>query len=130
MKKGTEEELTKARQLSAEARLILQAGFHAVAAREAYLAIFHAALAYLLEARNERAKTHSGVHSRFAAAAKEDPALGPAMGRFLARSYEHKQDRDYGIAEPIPEAEAQDMLENAEAFIARIEQALAPPAGE
>lgn len=130
MKKATAEELTKARQLLAEARLILQAGFRGVAAREAYLAIFHAAMAYLLEARDERAKTHSGVHSRFAAAAKEDPALGPAMGRFLARSYEHKQDHDYGMAEPITEAEAHNMLERAEAFIARIEQRLAPPAGE
>lgn len=129
MKQGTAEELTKARQLLAEARLILQAGFRAVAAREAYLAIFHAALAYLLEARDERAKTHSGVHSRFAAAAREEPALGPAMGRFLARSYEHKQDHDYGITEPISETEAQDMLDGAEAFIARIEQRLAPPAG-
>jgi hypothetical protein len=76
------------------------------------------------------AKTHSGVHSRFAAAAKDAPVLGPNMGRFLARSYEHKQDHDYGHAEPLTMIEAQAMLDHAEAFLARIERALEPSTDE
>ena len=95
---------------------------------KAYLALFHAAMAYLFQKRSERAKTHSGVHSRFSAAAKEDPALGSDMGRFLAQSYEYKQDHDYGQAVALTRIEAQAMLERAEAFFARIERALEPPA--
>jgi uncharacterized protein (UPF0332 family) len=47
-----------------------------IAAREAYLAVFHAAEAYIFEQTGKAAKTHRGVRSEFARLAKAEPRIG------------------------------------------------------
>jgi uncharacterized protein (UPF0332 family) len=50
-----------------------------VAAREAYLAGYHAAMAYVLEKTGKAAKTHSGLRSEFARLAGTEPRVDPPL---------------------------------------------------
>jgi uncharacterized protein (UPF0332 family) len=68
-----------------------------LAAREAYLALYHAAMAYVLEKTGRVAKTHSGLRSEFARVARLDPGIDPKFVGFLARSYTLKSAADYGV---------------------------------
>jgi uncharacterized protein (UPF0332 family) len=124
LKEPTADELQKAAQLMDYAQRALAADLHEIAAREAYLAAFHAALAYLFERRNAHPKTHSGVHSLFAETAAQDPDLGPQAGSFLPKSYDWKQKHDYSLSGSISEADAEAVVDGAGDFIARIERAL------
>jgi uncharacterized protein (UPF0332 family) len=71
-----------------------------VAAREAYLAGYHAAMAYVLEKTGKAAKTHSGLRSEFARLARTEPRIDPRLVGFLARAYTLKSAADYG-ADPL-----------------------------
>lgn len=68
-----------------------------VAAREAYLAGYHAAMAYVLEQTGKAAKTHSGLRSEFARLARSEPRIDPRLVGFLARAYTLKSAADYGV---------------------------------
>jgi hypothetical protein len=57
----TAEYLDKAHRCLAGAKTIAAAGLPDVAAREAYLAVYHAAEAYIFERTDKAAKTHRGV---------------------------------------------------------------------
>jgi uncharacterized protein (UPF0332 family) len=65
MKAEAADYLTKARATLADARRIAAVLLPHVAAREAYLAVFHAAQAYIFERTGKVAKTHRGVRSEF-----------------------------------------------------------------
>ncbi len=129
MKEPTADELQKASQMLDYGQRALAADLHEIAAREAYLAAFHAAVAYLFERRNVHPKTHAGVHSLFAETAAKDPDLGPEMGRFLSRSYDWKQQHDYRLSGSISVAEAAVVTAAAD-FVNRIESALTRPRGD
>lgn len=124
MKEPTADELEKAAQMLDYADRALAADLHEIAAREAYLAAFHAAVAYLFERLNVHPKTHSGVHSLFAKAAGTDPDLGPELSRFLSRSYDWKQQHDYQLSSSIDVTAAAAVVAAAADFVARIEKAL------
>jgi uncharacterized protein (UPF0332 family) len=66
------EHLDKARQFVNRARIILSAGVAEDAARDAYLAAFHAAQALISERTSRRVKTHKGVHVQFARLTKDE----------------------------------------------------------
>jgi uncharacterized protein (UPF0332 family) len=65
--------LGKARQCLASARAILAIKESNDAGRDAYLAVFYAAQAFLFASTGKIAKTHRGLHSEFARLAKDDP---------------------------------------------------------
>jgi len=65
--------LEKARKCLAHARATLGIGLSNDAGRNAYLAAFHAAQAFIFEQTGKIAKTHSGVRSEFARLAEEAP---------------------------------------------------------
>ena len=67
-----------------------------VAAREAYLAAYHAAEAWLFERTGRIAKTHRGLRSQFARLAREAQGIDAVMVEFLGRGYELKSLADYG----------------------------------
>ncbi len=68
-----------------------------VAAREAYLAGYHAAMADVLERTGKAAKTHSGLRSEFARLARTESRIDPKFVGFLARAYTLKSAADYGV---------------------------------
>jgi uncharacterized protein (UPF0332 family) len=123
--------LTKAHQCLANAWTILAAGVAEVAAREAHMAGFHAAQAYLAAKRDRVPKTHAGLHGVFGQLAAADPALGRDAARFLPRAYELKDIADYSTTRSVSQATAETTIDAAVDFLAKIEAALeASPADE
>jgi uncharacterized protein (UPF0332 family) len=90
-----------------------------VAAKEAYLAGFHAAEAFLFERTGKTAKTHRGLRSRFAQLAQDEPRIDPAFPTFLGRTYTLKVIADYGVEpeDTVSIAEAQEAIDTARRFI-------------
>jgi uncharacterized protein (UPF0332 family) len=95
------------------------------AARFAYMAAFHAAMAALVVFNGDSPKTHSGVRSEFSLLARDNTAFGKGMGRFLARSYEYKDAADYRFEAPIPREEAEDVIAAAADFVSQVKAAVA-----
>ena len=129
MKAETADYLTKARTSLADARQITTLPLPHIAAREAYLAVFHAAEAYIFEQTGKVAKTHRGVRSEFARLAKADPRIGRDLVTFLAAAYQFKMRADYGIGSagvPVSRAEAAAAIAAAERFIETVVELLQP----
>lgn len=117
--------LAKAREQLDDARRIFGIDLYDHAAREAYLAAFHAAQAYVFFKNGKLAKTHSGLRSVFAQLSKENPAIERRFVRFLARGFEMKTAADYFNPDPviqITSQEAEEAITIAADFIALIEK--------
>lgn len=114
--------LEKARHCLSRARIILASGVPEVAAREAYLAAFHAAQALIAERTGKDARTHRGVHVQFARLTRNEPAIDDELRRFLPQSYDMKAISDYGVGpdDGVPTAQATVAIEQAERFVTRI----------
>lgn len=136
MKAEAADYLAKARATLADAQQIASLPLPHVAARETYLAVFHAAEAYIFEQTGKVAKTHRGVRSEFARLAKAEPLIGRDLVTFLGTAYQFKMRADYAIgsmAAPISPAEATAAIAATTRFIDTVTQllspGLAPPAG-
>jgi uncharacterized protein (UPF0332 family) len=91
-----------------------------VAAREAYLAAFHAAETYIFERTGRAAQTHRGVRSQFSRLARQEPRIAREFPDFLRVGYELKATADYGIgsaAQAISEAEVRSAINTAARFV-------------
>ena len=119
--------LEKARHCLSRARIILASDVPEVAAREAYLAAFHAAQALIAERTGKDARTHRGVHVQFARLTRNEPTLDDELRRFLPQSYDMKAIADYGVGpnDGVPMAQAAVAIEIAERLVARIAMLLA-----
>ncbi len=127
MKAETADYLAKARATLADTRQIATLPLPHVAAREAYLAVFHAAEACIFEQTGKAAKTHRGVRSEFARLAKAEPRIGRDLVTFLGTAYQFKARADYAIgstAAPITAAEADAAMAMATRFIDVITQVI------
>lgn len=123
--------LAKARKLLATSEQLLSHGFPNDAARDAYLAAYHAAQAYIVDHAGRTAKTHSGAHTQFAQLALHEPRMTDDLRSFLPRAFRLKAIVDYEFGEdaeiPLPRAEA--AVSDARLFIALIEDLLGTPTG-
>jgi uncharacterized protein (UPF0332 family) len=129
MKAETADYLAKAAATLQDAEKIATVPLPHIAAREAYLAVFHAAEAYIFEQTDNVAKTHRGVRSEFARLAKAEPHIGRELTAFLGAAYQFKTRADYAIgatAAPITPAEANVAIIMARRFIDAITQLLSP----
>ena len=120
MKAETADYLAKARTTLADAEKIAALPLPHIAAREAYLAVFHAAEAYIFEQTGKVAKTHRGVRSEFTRLAKAEPRIGRDVVTFLGTAYQFKARADYAvgsIAAPITPTEATAAIATAARFI-------------
>ena len=99
------------------------------AAREAYLAAYHAAEAYVLHCTGKIAKTHSGLRSEFNRLARAEPRIGRDLVKFLSTAYELKSIADYNTdpATRITADEAQDAIHSATRFVTVIEELIGTP---
>ena len=136
MKPETADYLTKARTALADAHKIATLPLPHIAAREAYVAVFHAAEAYIFEQTNKVAKSHRGVQIEFARLIRAEPRIGRDLVIFLTTAYQFKQRSDYAIgraAMPITSGEAATALADAARFIETIKKVLptglTPPCG-
>lgn len=129
MKAETADYLAKARATLADAEQIATLPLPHIVAREAYLAVFHAAEAYVFEQTGKVAKTHRGLRSEFARPAKAEPRIGRDLVTFLATAYQFKARADYAVgsaAAPITMDEAAMATATAFRFIESIAQVLPP----
>jgi uncharacterized protein (UPF0332 family) len=129
MKAETADYLAKARATLAGAQKIAALPLPHVTAREAYLAVFHAAEAYIFEHTGKVAKTHRGVRSEFARLARAEPRIGHDLVTFLGTAYQFKARADYAVgstATPITPAEANAAIATTARFIDTITQVLPP----
>ena len=111
--------LEKARQCLSNARATLNIGLSNDAGRNAYLAAFHAAQAFIFNSTGKVAKTHSGVRSEFSRLAKEEPRLDKSFSNFLANAYTLKEVADYemGPGSDIPPERSAAAIETATRFV-------------
>ena len=120
--------LDKARHCLNGAKTVASAGLPDIAAREAYLAAFHAAEAYIFEHTDKAAKTHRGVRSQFSRLAQREPGIAREFLTFLAEGYEFKTIADYGIGPAIDTISTEDAasaIETAGLLIETIAELLA-----
>jgi uncharacterized protein (UPF0332 family) len=111
--------LQKARKCLSNARAILAIGLGEEAGRDAYLAGFHAAQAFLFESTGKVAKTHNGVHSQFVNHARSNSNIPPDMLTFLSYAYHFKAVADYetGPEASVPVEKAAAVIEAGERFL-------------
>ena len=129
MKAETADYLVKARATLADAQKIAALPLPHVAAREAYLAAFHAAEAYIFEQSGKAAKTRRGVRSEVPRPVRTEPRIGRDLVTFLGAAYQFKTRADYAIASmatPITDAEATIAIATTARFIDTITQVLSP----
>ena len=129
MKAETADYLAKARATVADAQQIATLPLPHIAAREANLAAFHAAEAYIFEHTDKAARTHRGVQAEFARLARFEPRIGRELVAFLGAAYQFKARADYAIgatASPITAVEADTAISFAMQFIDAI-AAILPP---
>lgn len=121
------EHLDKARQCLIRARTILGVGIAEDAGRNAYLAAFHAAQAWIAERTGRDAKTHRGVHAQFARLTRNEPRLGIELRQFLAQAYDIKSIADYGVGSDsdVPLDRAAEATDTAERFVSVVADLLA-----
>ncbi len=110
MKAETAAYLTKARSSLADATKIAGLPLPHIAARECYVAVFHAAQAYIFEHTGKVAKTHRGVRSEFARLAKSQSRISSDMTAFLGNAYQFKAVADYMVGEAATPISAEDAL--------------------
>jgi uncharacterized protein (UPF0332 family) len=119
--------LGKAQKLLKEAEVMLNVGLHDAAGRTAYLAAFHAALAFISEKTGRTVKTHKGVHTEFQRLTKDNPNLPPELRNFLSHAYNLKAIADYETspAAGVSAQHATEALAEANRFIAHLASLLA-----
>jgi uncharacterized protein (UPF0332 family) len=118
--------LDKARQCLSNARAALGIGLSNDAGRNAYLAAFHTAQAFIFARSGKIAKTHSGVRSEYARLARDEPRLHENFSAFLARAYVLKEIADYdtGPDANLPEERSAEAIATATRFVDRISELL------
>ena len=118
--------LEKAQQCLSNARAELAISLSNDAGRNAYLAAFHAAQAFIFERTGNVAKTHRGVHSEFARLAKDEPNIDKSFPVFLTQAYNLKAVADYetGPGSFVPPERAANAIETAGLFIECITRVL------
>jgi uncharacterized protein (UPF0332 family) len=79
--------LEKALELLTRADIMLHVGLNEFAGRNAYLAAFHAAQAYISENAAKVLKTHNGEKAEFPRLTKDDPRIDAELRLFLSRSH-------------------------------------------
>jgi uncharacterized protein (UPF0332 family) len=109
--------LEKARRLVASGRYSLAGEFGDAAGREAYLAGYHTALAYILTRTGKEPKTHSGARSEFARLAREEPNIDQSYVAFLGQAYELKTVADYNEVVHVSASDVEQALDQATKFI-------------
>jgi uncharacterized protein (UPF0332 family) len=104
MKAETADFLAKTPATLVDARRIAAVSLSHIAAREAYLAVFHAAESYIFEQTGKLARTHRGVRSEYTRLSRSEPRIGWHLVTFLGTPCQFKTRANYAVgstASPI-----------------------------
>ncbi|MEJ0016492.1 MAG: HEPN domain-containing protein [Acetobacteraceae bacterium] len=121
--------LAKARDNIGFARYALAGEYFEEAGRSAYMAAYHAALAFIVGCGGKAPKTHSGVRSEFARLARGEMRIGRAQVALLGWSYELKNAADYGQEHAVSLAVAERAIDEASQLIETIATIVRPTGG-
>jgi uncharacterized protein (UPF0332 family) len=116
--------LAQAARSLAMARHDLAGDFFDGAGRNAYMAMFRSALAYVFERTGRAPKTHSGLRATFNQIARNDGSISPDLAPLLGQGYRYKEQADYAFISAIAKVDAEFMIAKADQFLAEIEAAL------
>ncbi len=119
MRPETADYLAKSRECLDAAKQINALPLPPVAAKEAYLAAYHAARAFVFESTGKVVKSHGGMRTMFAQITKDDPRIDRVLASLLGRAYKFKEIADYGVGSQalVTAKEAQDVIDIAERFV-------------
>lgn len=95
------EALARAHQHLSDAEAIRGLHIGHIAAREAYLAAFHAAAAFIHQRTGRPVKIHTGLRTVSARLAKDEPRLDPAFTQFLANACDLKALAEHADRPPL-----------------------------
>ena len=95
-------------------------GYYADAASRAYYAVLHAAKATLAYSGFGAPDTHDGVSNRFGLHIARTGLIERHFAAEIGRLYDLRNRADYAIDAVFSEADAQDAIARAEAFLNRI----------
>jgi uncharacterized protein (UPF0332 family) len=128
VKPETERSLEKAEECLSTARAELDIKLSSEAGRNAYLAAFHAARAFIFERTGRFIKRHAGVQREFTRLAKDEPGIDKSFPVFLSQAYNLKAVADYetGPGSIVPPERAAAALETAARFVDCIRRVLTP----
>lgn len=104
------------------AKVLLREGYFDDAVSRAYYSMHFAARALLLT-KDIAPKTHKGLISKFGLEFIDKGFIERTYGRALNIAKEDREDADYSIICEITEEEAESVVEDADAFLKRIEEA-------
>jgi len=107
----------------AAARDNLRFGHLRAAVSRAYYAMFYATTA-LLGSRGLWRSKHQGLIAAFGEQFVKPGLIEPQYGRILHDAFEARLDSDYGPNPDLNESSAQQLLSNAESYVARLAQIL------
>lgn len=117
--------MAKAEKAAASSKVLLEIGDADGACNRAYYAMFDAARAALLATGHEVGKTHKGVLNAFSEHLVKNGPMPKEMGRLLKLAETRRYVADYE-GDPVEPDDAQEMVEEAEAFIATVRSDLIP----
>ena len=117
MKDETKDYLASAHRHLGYARRNLTPDNAPVAARESYMAAFHAAQALIFERTGNPAKTHNGAQSRFHELVRGEPSFPAERRAFLSSGFALKSSADYSSTELPTLEQATDAVGEAIAFV-------------
>lgn len=117
--------LAKARETIEFARYTLAGGYAEEAGRGAYMAAYHAALAFITARTGTSPKTHSGTRSEFGRLARDERQITREQVSLLGWSYELKNAADYGQEHIVSAAEAERAINEAARLIETIASVIA-----
>jgi uncharacterized protein (UPF0332 family) len=109
--------ILKARENISFARYALAGDYTEEAGRGAYMAAFHAALAFIVARTGKSPKTHSGTRSEFARLARGERRISREQVWLLGWSYELKNVADYGQEHSVSIADAERAINEASRLI-------------
>jgi uncharacterized protein len=106
------------------ARILLEQHSVRAAVNRAYYAMFYAVLA-LLALRKQETSKHSGVISLFDREFVRPGVFSRDLSQWLHRAFRQQLAADYAPLRTVSKDEAQQMFDEAQAFVARVREHLA-----
>jgi uncharacterized protein (UPF0332 family) len=112
--------IIKARESLAFSRYALAGEYTEEAGRSAYMAAYHAAMAFIVTRTGKSPKTHSGARSEFGRLAREETGISREQVSLLGWSYELKNAADYEQGATVSLRDAERAIEEASQLVETI----------
>jgi len=123
-----DDHLAKARETLEFARYALAGGYSEEAGRSAYMAAYHAALAFIAARTGTSPKTHSGTRSEFGRLARAESRITREQVSLLGWTYELKNASDYGLPHTVMPEDAERAIDGAARLIETVTGIVTPTA--